>query len=1593
MFYENKEQETTEIGDCDLTDTPKEKTLAANLKLGPDEYSMKAGVKVAGAGGSTVKYEPFLDYKAPQTGQPSKLVTRKGAKQTASTYSLTGAVNVKSEQEKTTYDLASLSLHTPKIVLTANGHILRKPEFLDTDLKITYDKENVAIKAKFDFSGHPDAIITLAIAPSEFPDFGINANWVLDVENDYETIDSVITVVHGPDPNSEDARITIKNYFHIKDDEQHQEFATKNAVTYPILNFGVKLNAEFKPHSLGYDIGGKFADYEGSSSLNAKWSMKAMMDYHYQFKNTKQKTAEIASQIRALAASVWPKDVGVYEGHTSSPAQYSSQTCFGAAIATNHAEPKTYSIEIESSHNLVEEDKSKFANKLEITPGGKYMLNADVIHKIDDDDIHLNVDAELHLPVEPSVCRMADRHAIGPGFDSLRGLFLLDMFRRLDAIFSGESPFLAGIKSDDNEASGLLKVSAGSKKYVDFTYNIKQTPHPSGKYNLLLPGFVKSNGDFVLSPSNFKSSSKIELSKYGRTMEAKADIKIAEPKYTGYFLVNWDTKKPDKTLKIETNSMFSHNEFDTKNTIIFENQKTQLNLKGKSTGTCEDGSQSGEVELILPNTRHVIGRFSRAMETEPGDNEGEIVVELIDYEKKGDQPTKLMLKLVGKHVDWQRNQFDGQAAATYTDKHGKDLAAHATLKKMPTSQSREKWTINGQYQVHGSLITTPLDIKFDSEVHSLWLEGKLNPDNSFPPLTYHVTSSAGEGRTLDAVGKLNGNILSNELTVKLPKGESPTLHTLKWTTNCNIVAPVDPAHHLKIKSNNVLAWNGDKFFKTNCDFTEEDTGAKIKLEWESDSFSKRTFTVSGHGIECEKAEDKCAYDFSFANDFDGKHADVTVKVDHDYGFNWANVHMLGTTFDAQKFDILVKNKEIKEGKGELTELVATIGQKKYTGNSHVEVLDGHILVDLSLEQPEGKSRFMWKHDKKGELHFANQLKVKWIGHGGGTLNSDHEMNLNSLNELLIDGTLDSAALGIDNLQIHVANGAQNAKGLKGAKGGSGKGISFYVKKAGKNLYSGNLSYNVKITDDHGSFEGSGNMKIGDKPYPLSVKANFAEKDDDQELKITASAGPFSLNGDYKKSKNEFKFQRTICRNGKNDCSTGLVHFYRKLDGEHKEHKIEVIADLSFWSEKIHDIKFLALTKETKTSHEENLDLVWSPTGKLKYHYHLAPRKMIALLEVPSRTLAYEVEVATPHTSKEHSSGRMDANFWWHKKADPNKKLSAQITWDYKDTKTLTTLSGDLQFTAPSLSRPLKAGGKLSIKEEVEDKVAIDGHADIDIFAEPSQAIKAALKINSHADEKNKKFLYNALLTARSPGLKMDMKYDHKFTLTSADSTLMSSEKFTYLDSAGQVRDSIFNVHITPQKLIVLLKFPDFVFLDFNGKIEKKTKGGSEEVTVLTANSNILGAKYRETLTVNPTPMYKYQLVFSKAGGEKILDATLGFKKGGELKVNFDKKKLIDMHIELTPDNYLKPKYTFDIENSEHFYNTVNAELAHISQLTENAAHQLVEKGATEMAYVFGSMARALPDTGPMVDALNKELEAIRAEIASDVYLKDVLGDL
>uniref|UniRef100_T1IE11 DUF1081 domain-containing protein n=1 Tax=Rhodnius prolixus TaxID=13249 RepID=T1IE11_RHOPR len=725
--------------------------LSFNVKFIHDdvEYYLRTGA-VKSQQGNVVKFEPVLEYKAPEQTKSALIGRRGGPKHSAQVITLTGAVVVETLENEKKWKFESLALNTPKTKYSIDGTGTTTPHGFDLDVVAHYDKEHVKIKGNFkrkDKNGYNQ----LTVLPSQYPDFNLNAKWDYYYDPVNGKYESKLNVIHGTDPNSATNKLFVHNKLDLNKKDNH--YGTENTVTYPLVNLDGHVGFRVTEKSLKTELRGKFDKYSAQLLVQGEINTKKEGDYN----------AEIRWEF------------------------------MGNSVA------------LTSSRKVLKNHQSKFINVLEVKPGGKYELRVHATHKHNKDDLDYSADVDLLLPADPKNVKLK-----------------------------------AGLKHNNVETKGHLNAVAGSKQYLQSDFSVKPGDKPSGAFKVKVPDYVFAQGDFLFDGTNFKSKSKIELPKVQKQLDGKANFVVSNSKYSGSAELCWEAGNPEKTLQFQTDTVVQDNSVASANVLVFAGKKTVLNLQGGHSGNEEKSKLEGELEFVLPNGDRVVFKSSDYYDfTNIHDAIGEGEVELT-LQKSGKEPLKVSVKGITKNVDVERLNFDGQFTLYVVTPEKKELNSHLVLKKAPKGE--DKWLVKGEFAVTGNLVDRPVTFKLDSEVPTELFDDSKDL-TKLPPLNYHLSFNAGSDVHLESNGKVGGNILSGDLTAKLPQ-DSPVT-SVKWVTS-NFVDLFNDDNKYKVKASNELHWNNENFIKVSGEANCEPNGLNYVAEWETNELSKRKLSGAAH---------------------------------------------------------------------------------------------------------------------------------------------------------------------------------------------------------------------------------------------------------------------------------------------------------------------------------------------------------------------------------------------------------------------------------------------------------------------------------------------------------------------------------------------------------------------------------------------------------------------------------------------------------------------------------------------------------------------------------------------------------------------------
>ncbi|KAF6202203.1 hypothetical protein GE061_004601 [Apolygus lucorum] len=1018
------------------------------------------------------------------------------------------------------------------------------------------------------------------------------------------------------------------------------------------------------------------------------------------------------------------------------------------------ADAMSNSVSLVASRKVLKPTQSKFTNVLEITPGGKYELSATVTHNFGN-DVDLQIDAEAKLPQEPKLLNIK-----------------------------------TGLKTTKSECKGHFKASAGGKVYVDANGHCKKSDKPSGAYKLKLLGYIDTNGEFSYDGANLKANAKLDLPKSDRKANGKADLVMKDQKVSGFIDLCWDTKNPSKSLKIQTDSarLSGDNEgITSKNTITLDGSKTIVNGKYLITGkeiksgkVPQKGSDSGEIEIILPSGYKFVGKGSDSWDLEGGQAES---VYGLTLQEPGKGPRDMSLKIVGKNIDVDPIKFDTQVTLSYVAPDKRDAILHVSAKKVP-KDSGKKWTVKGEVGSSGSLIEKPLTVKLESEVSDKLFDGDVADiidDSVLPPLNYKLSVTLGSDLSLESNGKIAGTTIAGDLSAKLPEGS--VVKSLKYsTTNIIDLTPGENKHN-KLKTSQNLQWNEDKFIKAELEGICEDNGLRYSAEWETNALAKRKLTGAAHMSSKEGLKADATANLAW----EGKTADLNAKWDSNKDGSVVGAHATAITPDHGKSDLAFKNKIIKEGKGWETDLSLASGDKKIVATSKIELDKEHPLVDINVDHPNGQSKLYFKNDKKGEKHWITEMKAKW-SNNGGAIAVRNEADLGSIENLSIKSNLELPEHKKLDIDVNVKDG---------------KKVSFSVKKDDKPYVSGNANYERKIEGKTKTVSGKGEVDIEGKSYPLSYVATYEELAEGDKFLFNLDAGSRKASVNILRTPEEFLWERTYCKEA-GKCSKAFIKSkISKMSVEEFEQSSSAQIDFSVIDPKYHDVSYKYSYKRNGLVQDQNIELQWSDSEKIKYNAYVHENQAGVIVSLPKRTVGAELQYSGTKKGDKTGNLKLEADVWLNK--EKNDKLCFIANVDVSRSNDNNVITGETKLTIPALKKDLIIKGKASVNDKLGK---MESDLVVDIFRKPNQKIVLAFK--SGRNSEGKSYTLHRTGSVKSEGCNLDIGYDSRWVVKTDVMQATWSETISYKDSTGAKREATASFEGSPKKIVAKVKAPEGV---------------------------------------------------------------------------------------------------------------------------------------------------------------------------------------
>ncbi|XP_076762006.1 retinoid- and fatty-acid binding glycoprotein apolipophorin [Xylocopa sonorina] len=326
--------------DVQLKNNAEERTISVTLHHDQIEYYGRIGLLTSGS-----KYKVVLEYKVPD--HIDRLANVKTGPSSGQQYKVTGTVDVLDHEGGVKYvmDKVALMVGDQKLI-TVDGSLAWKPWSVNLDANLEYGGKSLALKLNGELVNDKNYKLTVSAMPSTDPNIGFNLSW--EYKRGPHELEHCLVFIHGPDPNSETNRLTLKEKVVFKlptADDKQLLVSGSSELTYPVVNLKLKFDGKLTDKLVDVDAEFNYEKFKAGAELSAKRDLEKPGEY------------EVELEVDLMQNSV----------------------------------------ELKSKRTVVDEQKSKYSNSLVLTPGGKYEAVVTVLNDINKNSINFQADGDINL--------------------------------------------------------------------------------------------------------------------------------------------------------------------------------------------------------------------------------------------------------------------------------------------------------------------------------------------------------------------------------------------------------------------------------------------------------------------------------------------------------------------------------------------------------------------------------------------------------------------------------------------------------------------------------------------------------------------------------------------------------------------------------------------------------------------------------------------------------------------------------------------------------------------------------------------------------------------------------------------------------------------------------------------------------------------------------------------------------------------------------------------------------------------------------------------------------------------------------------------
>lgn len=348
-------------------------------------------------------------------------------------------------------------------------------------------------------------------------------------------------------------------------------------------------------------------------------------------------------------------------------------------------------IELKAKRKVLDGQKSQFSNSLELKPGGKYSADAVVLYSISKSNVNLELDGDANLNGKKV---------------------------KINTV----------LELNPQSLNALLNAKVNDVNYIEFDLKNKRSPNPSGSLLLNLKNYLAANGQYSYQNGKGNAKLDVDVPKINRKIQATGSLTVSGSKHVGELVLLYDASKdPNKRLKLSTTSDITKTSVDTKNILEIVDKKLELNGKGSMQGTLNNGQLDVEVDVTLPNGRHLVYKGKRNSVKKDSKYDIQVASKLTDYEQKGGPSRSLSYNGNVQDLDVNTITFQGNGQLKFVNTNGNDIQIAVAGKNLNLPDNKKQREVN--IELGGSSI--PKKLQFQYRCNHGDNEGSYNVKSSF----------------------------------------------------------------------------------------------------------------------------------------------------------------------------------------------------------------------------------------------------------------------------------------------------------------------------------------------------------------------------------------------------------------------------------------------------------------------------------------------------------------------------------------------------------------------------------------------------------------------------------------------------------------------------------------------------------------------------------------------------------------------------------------------------------------------------------------------------------------------------------------------